>query len=93
MSTLNSSSPAEFTTLLLPLGFAQSVVDFLSNEQGIKMVDDMKLIPVTQMTPTYTTPNSVVAAYNIRNILLENLSNYIQPPSGGLTADARSKRD
>jgi hypothetical protein len=69
MSASNNSSPAEFATLLLRLGFAQLVVlDFLSNEQGIKMVDDLKIIPVLQMTPTYTTLTSASAAFNIRKI-------------------------
>jgi hypothetical protein len=68
MSSSNSSSPAEFATLLLRLGFAQVVVDFLSDEQGIKMVDNLKFMPMTQMTSTYTTLNSAAAAFNIRKI-------------------------
>jgi hypothetical protein len=68
MSASNSSPPVELATLLLQLGFAQSVVDFLSGEQGIKMVDDLKIIPMTRMTPTYTTLNTAVAAFNIRKI-------------------------
>jgi hypothetical protein len=66
MSATNSSSAAEFETLLLRLGFTKAVVDFLSNEQGIKMVDDLKIIPVTQMTSTYSLLGSAAAAYNIR---------------------------
>jgi hypothetical protein len=41
MSATNSSVPVEFATLFLCLGFSQAVVDFLSNDQGIKIRDDL----------------------------------------------------
>jgi hypothetical protein len=83
-SAMNSSLPAEFATLLLWLGFAQVVADFLSCEQGIKMVDYLKIIPVAQMTSTYTTLNSVAAAFNIRKIhLVKGVSAVTLSSSGG----------
>jgi hypothetical protein len=62
MSATNSSSAAEFEALLLRLGFSKAVVDFLSDEQGIKTVDDLKIIPVTQITSIYNLLSSAAAA-------------------------------
>jgi hypothetical protein len=66
------------------------VVDFLSNEQGIKMVDDLKIIPMTQMTSTYSISGSAVAAYNIRQIQMARGFTVAVSGTGGTQALASS---
>jgi hypothetical protein len=90
MSATNSSSTVEFEALLLRLGFTKAVVDFLSDEQGIKIVDDLKIIPMTQMTSTYSLSGSAVAAYNIRRIQMARGFTVAVSGTGSTQASASS---
>jgi hypothetical protein len=83
MSTSNSTSAPEFATLLLRLGFSQAVVDFLSDEQGIKTIKDFKMIPTAQMPSTHTTLSMAAAAFNIRKIQTAKTAVTVTTTSGG----------
>jgi hypothetical protein len=85
MSTSNSTLAPEFATLMLQLGFSQAVIDFLSDEQGINMVKDFKIIPTAQMPNTHTTLSTAAAAFNIHKIQTAKTTVTVTTTSGGST--------
>jgi hypothetical protein len=70
---------------MLRLGFSQEVVDFLTNEQGIKTVNDFKIFPTAQMPSTHTMLSTAAAAFNIHKIQTAKTAVTVTTTSGSRT--------